>query len=43
MTTFERYFIKDKKLIMKRKIHIINLEIDEEMCNMIFEEFGLNS
>lgn len=42
MTTFERYFIEDKKTHFEKKSHYFDLEDDERACNMIFEEFGLD-
>lgn len=42
MTTFERYFIEDKITHFEKKNHYFDLEDDEGVCNMIFEEFGLD-
>ncbi len=42
MTTFERYFIDDKETHKEHKSPYFKLEDSEEMCNLIFEEFGLN-
>ena len=42
MTTFERYFIDDKKTHKENKSHYFKLEDSEEMCRRIFEEFGLD-
>lgn len=42
MTTFERYFIDDKETHRENKSYYFKLEDSEEMCNLIFEEFGLN-
>lgn len=42
MTTFERYFIKDKTTHKEKKNPYYDLRDSEEMCNMIFEEFGLD-
>lgn len=42
MATFERYFINDKSLHIERKNPYFDLEDNEEICNMIFEEFGLD-
>lgn len=42
MTTFERYFIDDKETHVEDKNPYFNLEDNEEMCKIIFEEFGLN-
>jgi hypothetical protein len=42
MTTFERYFVDDKKTHKENKNHYFKLEDSEEMCRRIFEEFGLD-
>ncbi|MGD9569169.1 MAG: fructose-1,6-bisphosphatase [Sedimentibacter sp.] len=42
MTTFERYFIDDKETHKEIKNPYFKLEDSEEMCNLIFEEFGLH-
>jgi len=42
MTTFERYFIDDKETHVENKDPYFNLEDNEEMCKIIFEEFGLD-
>ena len=42
MTTFERYFIDDKETHIENKNPYFKLEDSEEMCKIIFEEFGLN-
>ena len=42
MTTFERYFIKDKNTHKEKKNPYYDFRDTEEMCNSIFEEFGLN-
>ncbi|MFA9422403.1 MAG: fructose-1,6-bisphosphatase [Sedimentibacter sp.] len=42
MTTFERYFIDDKESHIENKNPYFNLEDNEDMCKIIFEEFGLN-
>lgn len=42
MATFERYFIEDKATHFEKKNHYFDLEDDEIVCNMIFQEFGLN-
>ncbi|WP_026885881.1 fructose-bisphosphatase class III [Clostridium beijerinckii] len=42
MTTFERYFIKDKSTHKEKKNPYYNFRDSEEMCNMIFEEFELD-
>lgn len=42
MTTFERYFIEDKSLHKEFKNPYFKLRDDEEVCDFIFEEFGLD-
>ena len=42
MATFERYFIKDEKTHKEVKNSYYKFRDDEDMCRMIFEEFGLN-
>ncbi|MBD7912154.1 MULTISPECIES: fructose-1,6-bisphosphatase [Clostridium] len=42
MATFERYFIKDQKTHREVKNSYYRYRDDEEMCNMIFKEFGLD-
>lgn len=42
MTTFERYFIADKSTHIEQKSNYFDLEDDEKVCNIIFEEFGLD-
>lgn len=42
MTTFERYFIEDKSLHKEFKNPYFKLRDDEEVCDLIFEEFGLD-
>ena len=42
MTTFERYFIKDKAAHEEPKTPYYRLYNNEEIVNMIMEEFGLN-
>jgi len=42
MTTFERYFINDKETHVEKKNPYFKLEDNENMCKIIFEEFGLN-
>ncbi|MGP4068469.1 fructose-1,6-bisphosphatase [Halobacillus sp. B29] len=42
MTTFERYFIKDKKVHKERKNPYYYLREDEETCRAILTDFGLN-
>ncbi|MVX65112.1 fructose-bisphosphatase class III [Clostridium chromiireducens] len=41
MTTFERYFIKDKITHKEKKNPYYDFRDSEEMCNLIFKEFGL--
>jgi fructose-1,6-bisphosphatase-3 len=42
MVTFERYFIKNKKTYREVKNSYYKYRDDEDMCNMIFKEFGLD-
>ncbi len=42
MTTFERYFLKDKTTHKEKKNPYYDFRDTEEMCNLIFEEFGLD-
>jgi len=42
MTTFERYFINDKKAHVEKKDPYFKLEDSEKMCKKIFKEFDLN-
>ncbi|MFL0246598.1 fructose-1,6-bisphosphatase [Candidatus Clostridium stratigraminis] len=42
MTTFERYFIDDKAAHEEVKNSYYRYRDDEKVCNLIFEEFGLN-
>ncbi len=42
MATFERYFISDKTTHKEKKNPYYDFRDSEEMCNMIFEEFGLD-
>lgn len=42
MTTFERYFIDDKKLWEEDKNPYYELRNDEKMCDCILREFGLD-
>ncbi|MBD8067919.1 fructose-1,6-bisphosphatase [Bacillus sp. PS06] len=42
MTTFERYFIKDKKTHKERKNPYYYLRENEDICRKILEEFDLN-
>lgn len=42
MTTFERYFVDDKETHIEVKNPYFKLRESEEMCNMIFKEFGLD-
>ena len=41
MTTYERYFIADKKTHVENKNPYYTLREDENICNKIFDEFGL--
>lgn len=43
MTTFERYFIKEKETHKERKNPYYHLREDEEICRKILAEFDLNS
>ena len=43
MATFERYFITDESTHVEKKNPYYDFRDSEEMCHMIFEEFGLNS
>ena len=43
MATFERYFISDKETHRENKNSYFKLRDTENMCNMIFREFGLDS
>ncbi|MDL4840230.1 fructose-1,6-bisphosphatase [Aquibacillus rhizosphaerae] len=42
MTTFERYFIKEKEAHVERKNLYYHLRENEETCRKILEDFGLN-
>jgi fructose-1,6-bisphosphatase III len=42
MTTFERYFIDDKETHIEEKNEYFNFRDNEEICNNIMKEFGLN-
>ncbi|WP_078412113.1 fructose-1,6-bisphosphatase [Priestia abyssalis] len=42
MTTFERYFIKDKEIHKERKNPYYHLRENEEICRKILAEFDLN-
>lgn len=42
MTTFERYFIKEKETHKERKNPYYYLREDEEVCRQLLAEFGLN-
>jgi fructose-1,6-bisphosphatase III len=42
MTTFERYFIKDKETHKEKKNPYYHLREDEDICRKILEEFDLN-
>ncbi|NLK96988.1 MAG: fructose-1,6-bisphosphatase [Epulopiscium sp.] len=41
MAVFERYFIDDKETHLEKKYYYYEI-IDEKVCNMIFEDFGLD-
>jgi len=41
MAVFERYFIEEKETHIERKFYYYEL-MDEKVCNMIFEDFGLD-
>lgn len=41
MTTFERYFVEDKETHVENKDPYFKMQDKEEMCNLIFKEFGL--
>ncbi len=43
MTTFERYFIADKELHREKKGNYYLLSDNEDICNRILEEFGIDS
>ncbi|MEW9097029.1 MAG: fructose-1,6-bisphosphatase [Clostridiaceae bacterium] len=43
ITTFERYFIEDKESHKENKNYYYKYRDSEELCNRIFEEFGLDS
>ncbi len=42
MTTFERYFISEKEAHKENKNPYFILREDEDVCNKIFDEFGLD-
>lgn len=42
MTTYERYFISDKNTHVENKNPYYTLRENEEICNKIFNEFGLD-
>ena len=42
MTTFERYFIDDKNAHKEHKNHYYKWRDDEEVCNTILSEFGID-
>ncbi|WP_139904767.1 fructose-1,6-bisphosphatase [Clostridium thermarum] len=42
MATFERYFIDDEETHIEEKNQYFYLKDDEEICNRILREFGLN-
>lgn len=41
MATFERYFLKEKDLHVENKGYYYALRNNEEVCNMILDEFGV--
>ena len=43
MATFERYFIKDKSMHVEKMNPYYDFRDDEEVCNMILNEFGICS
>lgn len=42
MTTFERYFIDDKNTHIEYKNHYYKWRDDEEVCNKVLSEFGID-
>jgi len=42
MTTFERYFIKEETTHKEKRNYYYEFKDDEKICNMIFDEFGLD-
>ena len=42
MKTFERYFIDDKELQKENKNPFYNLTLNEEVCDIILEEFNID-
>ena len=42
MATFESYFVKDKEMSREQKNPYYTLTNEEEICNKILKEFGLN-
>lgn len=42
MTTFECYFIEDGSTHQEKRDHYYKLKNNENICNMIFEEFGMD-
>ena len=42
MTTFERYFIAEKEAHKENKNPYYLLREDDEMCERVYEEFGLD-
>ena len=42
MTTFERYYIKNKKTHHEEKNHYYHLRKNEDICKFILQEFGLD-
>ncbi len=41
MSTFERYFLKDKELYKEEKGYYYTLRNKEEVCDMLLDEFGV--
>lgn len=42
MTTFESYFIEDPATHEEKRNHYYEYKTDEDICNMIFREFGMD-
>lgn len=42
MTTFEQYFIEDNKTHFEKKDYYFNFRNDENICNSLLREFGLD-
>jgi len=42
MATFEAYFIEDQTTHIEKKNYYYDVKNDEEFCNRIFEEFGMD-